>query len=291
MNKLSQLTLLALLCASASAVVAQTPGLPTSQPSIVTIVREEVKVGRAAEHARIEAGWPAAYERAKSPDYYLAMVSMTGASEAWYISPYASHAAIGESMKRESADAALTAELARLSRADAEVLNAARTIHAVARPDLSMGAYPDLARQRFWEITTFRVRPGHEQEFDAAAKAYIAAAQRSAPGTAFRTYEIIAGGLTPAYLVFGSITSFGQFDDMLANGMKTMQGATAEERAALQKFSTDGMLNSETNRFRLDSQQSYVSRETRATDPAFWGPQPRATSARPTTARPTTTQP
>ena len=286
MNKLSHLTALALLCAGAAPVVAQTPGLPTSQPSLITIVREEVKVGRAAEHARIEAGWPAAYERAKSPDYYLAMVSMTGASEAWYISPYASHAAIGESMKRESADPVLTAELARLARADGEVLNALRTIHAMARPDLSMGAYPDLARQRFWEITTFRVRPGHEQEFDAAAKAYIAAAQRSAPVTSFRVYEIIAGGLTPTYLIFGSITAYAQFDDMMANGMKTMQGATAEERAALQKFSTDGMLNAETNRFRLDPQQSYVSRETRATDPAFWGPPPRPAAARPATARP-----
>lgn len=279
--RLSQLMLLALLVASAGPVVAHAQGLPTSQPAILTIVREEVKVGRAAEHARIEAGWPAAYERAKSADYYLAMVSVTGPSEAWYIAPYASHAAIGESMKREAADAVLTAELTRLARADAEVLNGLRTIHAMARPDLSMGAYPNLAQQRFWEITTFRVRPGHEQEFDAAAKAYISAAQRSSPGTAFRTYEIIAGGLTPTYLIFGSITAFGEFDTMLANGMKTMQGATVEERAALQKFSTDGMINAETNRFRLDPKQSYVARETRATDPAFWGPPPRPATARP----------
>jgi hypothetical protein len=280
-RKLSHVALLALLCAGAGSSLAQTQGLPTSQPPLITIVREEVKVGRAGEHARIEAGWPAAYERAKSPDYYLAMVSMTGPSEAWYISPYANHAAIGESMKREAADPVLTAELARLSRADGEVLNNARTIHAMARPDLSMGAYPDLARQRFWEITTFRVRPGHEGEFDAAAKAYIAAAQRSAPSTTFRVYEVIAGGLTPTYLIFSSITAYGQFDDMLANGMKTMQGATADERTALQKFSTDALLNAETNRFRIDPQQSYVSRETRATDPTFWGAPPRPRPARP----------
>ncbi|HEV8400860.1 MAG TPA: hypothetical protein VGQ18_13600 [Gemmatimonadales bacterium] len=291
MTKLSQITLLALLCAGATPALAQTPGLPTSQPSLLTIVREEVKVGRTAEHARIEAGWPAAYERAKSPDYYLAMVSMTGPSEAWYISPYASHAAIGESMKREAADAVLSAELARLSHADGEVLNNSRTIQAVARPELSMGAYPDLARQRFWEITTFRVRPGHEAEFDAAAKAYMAAAQRLAPGTTFRVYEVIAGGLTPTYLIFSSIVAYGEFDQMLANGMATMQGANAEERAALQKFSTDALLNGETNRFRLDPKQSYVSRETRATDAAFWGSAPRAATARPATARTATTQP
>ena len=82
MKKLQQLVLLALFCASAGSLVAQTPALPTSQPPLVTIVREEVKVGRVAEHARIEAGWPAAYARAKSPDYYLAMVSVTGPNEA-----------------------------------------------------------------------------------------------------------------------------------------------------------------------------------------------------------------
>jgi hypothetical protein len=274
MAKLSQFTLLALLCAGAGSAFAQAQGLPTSQPSLITIVREEVKVGRAAEHSRIEAGWPAAFERAKSPDYYLAMVSMTGPGEAWYIIPAANHAAIGASMKRDDADAVLSAELARLSRLDAEVLNNSRTIQAVARPDLSMGAFPDLARQRFWEISTFRVRPGHEAEFDAAAKAYASAAQRSAPSTTFRVYEVIAGMLTPTYLIFSSVETYAQFDQMMSNGMQTMQNASADERATLQKFATDAALNMETNRFRLDPRQTYVSRETRATDPAFWIPKP-----------------
>ena len=279
MTKLSQLTLLALLCAGAGSAVAQTTGLPTTQPSLITIVREEVKVGRTVEHSRIEAGWPAAYARARSPDYYLAMVSMTGPSEAWYIQPSPNHAALAESMKREGADAVLSAELARLSVADAEVLNNTRTIQAVGRPDLSMGAYPDLARQRFWEITTFRVRPGHEADFVAAAKAYGSAAARSAPTTSFRVYEVIAGMQTPTFIVFSSIENYAGFDQMMANGMKTMQDATADERTALQKLSTDGLISSETNRFRLDPRQSYVSAETRATDPAFWSP--KAVAARP----------
>ena len=64
-------------------------GLPTSQPKLLTIVREEVKPGRAADHANHEAGWPAAFEKAMSPDYYLAMTSLTGPSEAWYVIPQA----------------------------------------------------------------------------------------------------------------------------------------------------------------------------------------------------------
>lgn len=273
--------ILALACGAPVVMSGQATGLPTSQPSMVTIVREQVKVGRAAEHARIEAGWPAAYGRANSPDYYLAMTSMTGTPEAWYVIPTASHAAYAETMRR---DAPIQDELDRLSRADAEVLDGIRTIQAMARPDLSMGTFPDLTRQRFWEISIARVQPGHEAEFDAAAKAYGTAAQRSAPNAQYRIYQVIAGMPTPTYIIFSSVANYGDFDQMFADGMKTMQNATAAEQAALQKFSTDATLSWETNRLRLDPRQSYVSREVRTTDPAFWGSMPAA--ARPASRRP-----
>jgi hypothetical protein len=275
----SRFVLLALLgTGAAGSVAAQNTTLPTSQPAVITIYREEVKAGRFAEHARHEEGWPAAYARANSPDYYLAMASLTGLPEVWYVVPSASYAAMGERFKREAA-AAVVAETDRLARADAEFINSVRTIEAVARPDLSMGNYPDLAAQRFWEITIFRARPGHEAEFDAAAKAYISAAQRSAPSTQFRTYQVTAGMLGPTYLIFSSVSNFAAFDQMMADGMKTMTGANQAEQAALLKFSTDGMLSAETNRYRIDPRQSYVSRETRATDPAFWGAMPAAARA------------
>lgn len=266
----SSISTLVFLVASAGTGLAQ--GMPTTQPSLLTIVREDVKLGRGAEHARWEAGWPAAYQKAKSTDYYLALVSMTGPSEAWYVVAQASHAAIGETMKREAADPVLTAELERLQKGDAEFLNNIRTMQAAGRPDLSMGTFPDLAKVRFIEITWFRVRPGHEGDWEAAAKAYRSAAQRSAPTTSYRVYEIMAGVPGPTYLVFSSVQSYGEFDQMMASGQATMRGATPEEMATLQKFSAEGMLNAETQRFRVDPQQSYVTAETRAADPDFWMP-------------------
>ena len=269
----SSISFAALLLANVGTASAQ--GMPTSQPAILTIVREDVKLGRGADHARHEAGWPAAYEKAKSPDYYLAFVSMTGPSESWYVVANASHAAIAEGMKREAADPVLSAELERLSRADAEFLNNVRVIQAAGRPDLSMGTFPDLSKARFTEVTWFRVRPGHEPAFEAAAKAYRAAAQRSAPTTSYRIYEIIAGVPGPTYLIFGTVQSYGEFDQTMAAGQATMRGATPDEMAALQKFSAEGLVNSETQRFRVDGGQSYVAPETRAADPDFWMPKKR----------------
>ena len=266
------LALPSLLCIGATAALAQGQALPTSQPALLTIFREQVKVGRGAEHERIEAGWPAAFAKAKSPNYYLAATSLTGPQEAWFLAPFASNAAYGDELKLESSDTALAAALARLARADAEVLNDARVIQAVARTDLSHGAFPDLAKVRFWEITIFRVRPGHESEFEAAAKVYGAATDRAATGASYRVYQVTAGMPEPTFLVFASVESYAQFDGMMANGQKTMQSFTPDEQSTMQKFFTDGVINSETNRFALNPTMSYVSAETRATDPAFWMP-------------------
>ncbi len=253
--------------------------LPTSQPRYLQIIREEVKIGRDADHAKLEAGWPAAFERAKSPDYYLAMVSMTGANEAWFVIPQASNAAADATMKRQMTDRQLSGELERLAKADADMVNSVRTLLASARPDLSYGAYPDLSKQRFWEITMFRVRPGHEGQFDAAAKSYIAATKRTAPNASFRTYEIIAGMAGPTYLVFSSLPSYADFDGMASDGEKTWTGMTPDEMSVMNKFSAEGAINVETNRYRLSPAMSYVSRAVRMSDPAFWMPAKRTVAS------------
>ncbi len=56
------------------------------------------KPGRAADHAKWEAGWPAAFEKAKSPYNYIALQSITGPTEVLYVSPLANQAAYGEMM-------------------------------------------------------------------------------------------------------------------------------------------------------------------------------------------------
>jgi hypothetical protein len=243
--------------------------LPTTQPNLLSIVREDVKVGQDADHVKTEAGWPAAFGKANHPYFYIALVAMTGQSEAWFVQPFDSHVAMGDDLKR-SDEPTLAAELARLSHADAQHISATRRMTAVAMKDLSHGAFPETAKQRFYEITTFRIRPGHEEQFAAAGKAFGSAAGRAAPSMSYRVYEVIAGMPSPTYLVISSVSSFGDFDKGLTDGQAIMKGATAEERATLQKFDTEALISSETQRFRLDPEMSYVPKDTRAQDPAFW---------------------
>lgn len=244
--------------------------LPTSQPKLISIERESVKVGRAAEHARHEAGWPAALEKAKYPDYYIAITSMTGPREAWYVSSWENHAALGESMKRDIKDEALTKEMDALALKDAEYINDVRTVQAAAMPDISIGKFPDMAKVRFFQVMTMRVKPGAEMLFIEAAKAYGSAAKRANPDVSYRVYAVIAGMPAPTYLVFSTVENYSEFDAKQRDEQALWKGATADDLAVLQKFSTEGMISSEVNRYRLDPRQSYVPKETRDKDPEFW---------------------
>jgi hypothetical protein len=276
MSRVATVALSALLVASATTAHAQS--LPTSQPNLLQIIREEVKVGHGADHLKVEAGWPAAYEQAKSPYSYLALASMTGSPEVWFVSAFESHAAMADMMKREE-DPALAASLARLAKADGEHLSGSTSILASARKELSYGAYPDIAKQRFFDITIFRVRPGHSTSFEEAAKAYAAASKRAAPDTSFRVYEVTAGLPGPTFIVFSSVTSYAAYDKDMTDGEAIYKGMTEQERGTLQKFSAEGLISSETTRFRLDPAMSYVPKEVRAQDPAFWMPKPSAVNA------------
>ena len=274
------LSLLLLLAGTPLPVLAQ--GLPTTQPAFLRIIREEVKLGRGAEHAKLEAGWPAAFERAKSPDYYLAMDSLTG-SEAWFVQPAASYSAMGEAMAREQ-DPALSGELDRLRRADGDLISGLRTIELRARPDLSRGTYPDIGKQRFWEITVFRMRPGGGSVFAEVAKMYGSASEKAGRTIGYRVYEVTAGMPTPTFFVFSSVASFADFDKLLAEDEATLKASTPD---AFKAFD-EKLMNSETYRMQLSPQMSYVPKEVRESDPAFWMPKKPSAPKTPAAPKPTT---
>ena len=244
-------------------------GLPTAQPKRLTIIREQVKVGHGAGHARHEAGWPAALEKAKSPDYYIALTSMTGPTEAWYLIPSESHAAEAASMKRDAKDPVLSAELDRLTLGDADFINAAITIQTMGRPDLSLGKFPNVAKVRFFEASIFSVRQGQEEKMDSILKTYAVVRKRVSPDASYRFYTVNAGMPDPTYIVIQSVEDYGEFDRTMAEHAKVFESAKPEEKVIFDKWG-EAVTRSETNRFRVDPVMSYVSKEVRASDPEFW---------------------
>ncbi|HEX6559213.1 MAG TPA: hypothetical protein VF021_07105 [Longimicrobiales bacterium] len=253
------------------AATAQNP-VPTSQPSVLVVFREEVKYGHNTEHESVEAGWPAAFAKAKSPNTYIAITSMTGTNEAWFLSPYANWKALGDEMKMQGSDATLSAELARLSKADAEHVNNGRTLHLLGRADLSAGTFPSIAKARFYEVTILRVRPGHEREFEGLAKVIQTAYNKAAPDVSYRIYQVVAGAPGPTYMIFSSVPTLGDLDKMQATDAAMMTALSQQDMSALQKFSAEGLINAETQRFAVNGRMSYVDDATANQDLSFWRP-------------------
>lgn len=259
---------LMLLAVTRGNILAQ--GMPTSQPGILNIFVESVKPGMDAAHAANEAGWPAAYAKANSPWNYLALSSMTGDAEVWFVSPYASFAAEGESMKETEAKPALGSELDRLWAADGQYLSGTRSFQAMARPDLSYGTFPDLAMVRFYDITMFRIRIGHEQSWEATAKLYMEQVKKFAPGMSYRIYQVSAGMPGGYYMIMSSVTDYAQYDNVMATDQAMFGKVSPKDMATLQQSMANDVQIVITNRFRVSPSMSYVSAETKAKAPDFW---------------------
>ena len=116
------------------------------------------------------------------------------------------------------------------------------------------------------------MRPGHEAQFEEAAKAYTAARKRAASNAGYRVYQVLAGMPGSTFLIISSVEDYAGFDQMLAADMATWAETTAEEKEMLQKAAAEAVITSESNRFKLDPRQSYVPKETREKDPTFWMP-------------------
>jgi hypothetical protein len=63
------------------------------------VFREEVKPAKAAAHEKHEAAWPAAFAKANYSSHYVALTSVTGPNEAWFVEGQDSFAAIEKADK------------------------------------------------------------------------------------------------------------------------------------------------------------------------------------------------
>jgi hypothetical protein len=258
-----------LFLSTASVAQAQEPPGP---PKVLQIFREEVKTGKEAAHRKVEADWPRALASAKSPTHYLAMVSITGPSEAWFLTGFDSLAAWEKDRQDTDKNAALTAQLDRLSEKDAEFLTGGRSIVAVYREGLSYRPNGiNIGQMRYFYVTTFRVRPGHDNDFVEANRIARAAHEKADVPEHWAVYQVISGMPTGTYLTFQPLKSLAEVDAFPQTHGKAYLDATGDDgRKKLSELASAGSLSSETNIFAFSPKMSYASKETVSADPDFW---------------------
>jgi hypothetical protein len=268
------------LCTLAGSLAAQ-----DSPPAYLTIFREEVKVGRGGPHVPLESAWAHAFEKSKVPIYNMALTTMFGPSEAWFVGGHESIAEIDTLNKSIEAAPGLGAQIDRLAQADAA--NVSRTTSLLARylPDLSNGPNVDVSQMRVWEVLVFQVRPGHEDNFSESAKLYkttLGQAKIEAPWT---TYGVMAGMPGPTYLVFIPHRTLSEIDPATGTGA-AIEKAFNEEAGKKLSSLAEGYTSVEDLIFGVDPQMSYLSSEFVARDPKFWTRKPPAPKGRSQESKP-----
>lgn len=271
---------MSLFLAATSIALAQEQRM-SGPPKVIQIFVEQVKPGKGTAHEKNEAGWPRAFASAKSPTYYIAMTSQTGPSEAWFIAGFDSLAAWEKDNKSNEKNVALTATLNQLSEKDGEFLNGVRSIVASYRDELSYRtAGINIWQDRYFYLTTVRVRPGHGNEFIEANKIYKDAHEKANVPESWAVFQVEAGMPAGTYLTFQPLKSLAEVDAFTQTHGKAYQDAIGDEgRKKLRELNSASVLNLENSIFTFNPKMSYVSKELAGADADFWVPKPAAKPA------------
>ncbi|MGA7992642.1 MAG: hypothetical protein WCC53_14480 [Thermoanaerobaculia bacterium] len=253
---------------------------PPPPPRILQVFREEVKPGKGPAHAKVEAGWPAAFAKANWPSHYLALASMTGPSEAWFVSGYDSLAAWEKDTKAIETNKALSAHLDALTEKDGELLSGHSGLILTHRVELDNGPNVDLSKMRYFRIATFRVRPGHDDDFTGAVKIVKDAYAKAKITLTWAVYQVTAGMPGPTYLVWIPMHSLEEVDAARNFQSAIMEAEGEEGRKALSKAASDGYNFVTQNLFAISPTMSYPPKEWAKMDPEFWAPKPAAAAAK-----------
>jgi hypothetical protein len=127
----------------------------------------------------------------------------------------------------------------------------------------------DIAHSRYFEISRFEIKQGHDKDWDEIVKLVIAAYQKI-PDAHWATYQAVYGNPDGTYIVFNPMKSLAEVDkNFLANkDFEAAMGADGMKKLA--ELSAAAIQTSQTNLFAFNPRMSYPADEWTKADPEFW---------------------
>jgi hypothetical protein len=262
--------------------MAQTPFKPAP---VVEIFRESIKEGRGAAHEKVETEFAAAFRKANFPAHYVALASISGPGEVWFIQPMASFAISEEYDKAEEKEP-LKSAIAMMDSRDGELRSSSRTLWAVHRPDLSYGIdHCNVAKARVVTVGTYRVRLGRDDDFAAGGKQLLDTYAKANIQACLLGYQVVAGAPSGTYLFFGLMESMKDLDGEPERMQKLQNAMGKENFAKFMRGTGDIFISMDEAMFQVKPGMSYPPQSYVDADPAFWkpkaAPKPAATAAAP----------
>lgn len=263
---------LSLCLGTATVAFAQETSMDKAPPKVLNVVREVVKPGKGgAAHERTESAFVRAMTAAKATDHYFALDSLSGPSRTLFLSGYGSFAELEKIQREEQANSTLSDALDRAAQADGDLLQSYETSTYLLNKEQSNPGTEGLVGARYFEIELFRIKPGHDADWDAIAKLVIPALAKANPNEHWAMYDRVYGGPFIA-VVMRPLKSAAEIDQSFASDPKFAAALGEDGMKKLGELSAAAIESSETNLFLINPRISYVSAETMAADPTFWKP-------------------
>ena len=245
-----------------------------SPPKVLVVAREFLKPGKGGSlHEKTESAFVQAFTAAKWPTHYLGTDALTGANRSVFLVGYDSFDAWDKDTRATYGNPTLAAALDRAIIADGDLLSSMETNVFSYREDLSYHAGVNIAQMRFFEVTSFRTKPGHEMEWEAIAKMYVENYGKADPNAHWATYQQMyghnGGGV---YVVFIPMKTLADVDAGIVNGNKFMQQLGESGMKKMMEMSAASTASTESNVLMFNPKLSYVDDAWVKADPGFWKP-------------------
>jgi hypothetical protein len=250
-------------------------------PAVIQINREWLKPGKSgAMHDRSEAAFVNLMNKGKLQGHYIALNSMSGKSRALYMTRYPSFEAWENDNQIFQKNASLAGELDRAIVADSDFLEGMDSAVLVYNEELSLHPRPDFSHARYYELTAFKVRLGHEREFHEVTKMYKEACDKAGAALHWGAYEVTYGGESGTYIMLTHRDSLAEIDKERAESKKIMESMGGEDGAAkMDQMFAAAVESVRSELFTINPRQSYVDEATMKADADFWKPKVAAAKA------------
>jgi hypothetical protein len=254
------------------AVAQEAPEATTPPPKVLVIDREFTKPGRSgALHEKSESAFVQAFARAKWPTHYFATNSLTGKNRTLFFIGYDSFAAWEKDAMAQQKNSTLSAALDRAVLADGDLLSEADAGAFTYDEEQSLRGPVDIAHMRYFEISAYRVRPGHRKEWDDLVK-LVKDAYDKIPDVHWAMYQAMYGQGDVTYLVIVPMKSASEIDAIRGTDKQFAENMGEDGMKKLSELESSAIEFTQSNLFTFNPAMSYPRDEWVKADPDFWKP-------------------
>jgi hypothetical protein len=281
MKRMAVLLLGFSVVASAGTLMAEDMAGVHTPPKVLVIYREFLKPGKmGSSHEKTESAFVQAVTKAKWPQHYFAMDSLSGRSRSLFLFPYDSFDAWEKDFQAEQKNAALSAAVDRAGVADGELLSDMDAAVLTYREDQSLRPNVDISHMHYMEISVYQVKPGHRKDWDDLVK-LVTAAYQKLPDAHWTTFEEAYGSFTGAtFVIFIPRKAASEIDRDFAQDKDFVAAMGEDGMKKLAELEGAAIESSQNNLFAFNPRMSYPPDAWVAENPDFWKPKAAAPAAK-----------